>query len=304
MLSGAAVMTALGRLHSRRLRDIYRSAGWPSQDLVEIELLAAGMVERIEDGDGHATLRVTDAGIAHLARTLAGNRAAFSAHHALEARVACEMQRAGRIVWRGLCLRAQVPGDRTAAGKESAASGREHGAISQTVQPEGESDPGFFTAALSREEELEASYHWCLAKPDVYSIRNTSVEEYVHPVVHEIKVRRADLLGDLRKPAKRAAYLDMASECWYVLGQDGRGRAIADPSEIPLECGVLVQEGERLQVARPAPRRAMTLRFGVWMALAKATPLRAEDADAQGILVPCDDASFASRNPEVSGASD
>jgi len=37
----------LKRIHARRLREVYRSAGWPSQDLVEIELLAAGLLERM-----------------------------------------------------------------------------------------------------------------------------------------------------------------------------------------------------------------------------------------------------------------
>ena len=54
---------SLTELHRRRLRAIWRSAGWPSQDLVEVELLAAGWVERLRDGDGRETLRVTDAGI-------------------------------------------------------------------------------------------------------------------------------------------------------------------------------------------------------------------------------------------------
>ncbi|WP_373684581.1 hypothetical protein [Ramlibacter montanisoli] len=38
---------ALTRAHGRRLRDIYRSAGWPCQDALEIDLLAAGMLERV-----------------------------------------------------------------------------------------------------------------------------------------------------------------------------------------------------------------------------------------------------------------
>lgn len=252
-----ATLAPLSRVYARRLREIYRSAGWPSQDAVEIELRAAGLVESVEGRSGHATLRLTPSGIAELARALAGNRAAFSAHSALEARVAAEMQRAGRIVWRGLCLRARVD------------------------------DSG----------AAEPASRWCLAKPDVYSIRNTSVEDYLHPVAHEIKVRRADLLGDLRKPHKRAAYLDMAAECWYVLGQDGRGRSIADPTEIPLECGVLVQRGERLEVARPAPRRAMRLPFHVWLALAKATPLPTETDDAQASLMPCEEEETESGTP-------
>ena len=53
----------LKRAHLRRLREIYRSAGWPCQDLLEVELLAAGQVERRVSAQGHETLRVTDAGI-------------------------------------------------------------------------------------------------------------------------------------------------------------------------------------------------------------------------------------------------
>ena len=44
----------------------------------------------------------------------------------------------------------------------------------------------------------EAPPQWCISMPDVFSIRNTTVEAYVEPVVHEIKVRRADLLGSVK----------------------------------------------------------------------------------------------------------
>ena len=242
-LPSAAAGPALTRAHARRLRDVYRSAGWPSQDALELDLLAAGLLERLRSAGGHETLRVTDAGVQWLAGTLARNRAALSAHEALVQRVAQEMARAGRLAWTGLSLRAQV------------ATG-----------------------------VAEKPLRWCVAKPDVFSIRHTSVESYVEPIVHEIKVRRADLLADLRQEAKRAAYRDLG-ECWYVLGRDARGRAIARPDEVPPECGVLLLEGERLTVARPAHRPARAaLPFGVWMALAKATPLAGADEDAQGLL--------------------
>jgi len=159
--------------HRRRLRQIWRSAGWPCQDMLEVELLAAGLLQRQRDADGRETLRVTDAGIALLAQTLGKNRAARDPHEALVERVAREMQRAGRIAWRGLSLRAQV-------GEDDAAT-------------------------------------WAMAMPDVFSIRHTTVEAYLQPVVHEIKVRRADLLADLRHAAKRAAYLASSGECWYVI---------------------------------------------------------------------------------------
>lgn len=239
----AAPAPSLGKAHARRLREIYRSAGWPSQDPLEIELLAAGMLDRVRASTGHESLRVTDAGIRLLAATLAGNRAAFTAHEALVSRVAVEMGRAGRIAWRGLGLRALAPA----------------------------ADAG-------------APSRWCVARPDVFSIRNTSVPTYVDPIVHEVKVRRSDLLADLRHAAKRAAYLDLG-ECWYVLGCDARGRCIAAPQEVPAECGVLLLEHERLLVARAAPRRSREgLPFGVWMALAKATPVAGLREEAQALL--------------------
>ncbi|MRD46442.1 hypothetical protein GHT07_04090 [Caenimonas koreensis DSM 17982] len=234
---------SLGKAHARRLREIYRSAGWPTQDPLEIELLAAGMVHRVHAPTGHESLRVTDLGVKLLAATLVNNRAAFSAHEALVERVAQAMTRAGRITWRGLSLRAQVPHD-------------------------DEAKP----------------LRWCIARPDVFSIRNTSVANYVEPIVHEVKVRRADLLGDLKNESKRASYLDLG-ECWYVLGNDAKGRCIARPEEVPAECGVMVVEGERLVVARAAPRRLRNgLPFGVWMSLAKATPVAGLDEDAQAML--------------------
>lgn len=109
---------------------------------------------------------------------------------------------------------------------------------------------------------------WALAMPDVFSIHHTSVEAYLEPVVHEIKVNRADLLPDLRSARKRAAYLQLGSECGYVIRA-----GIAGPAEIPGECGVLVACGGALGGARPAPKQAMRMPFGLWMALARATPL-------------------------------
>jgi len=233
----------LSQAHARRLREVYRSAGWPCQDLLEIELLAAGLLERVLAPSGHECMRVTPAGLVLVAAGAQRNRARLSAHEALVERVAREMGRAGRVAWRGLSLRAQVPcGD------------------------------------------SEGATQWCMCKPDVFSIRNTSVAEYVEPVVHEVKVRRSDLLADLRVAAKRAAYLDLG-ECWYVLGADARGRCIGAPDEVPEGCGVMVVDQDRLVVARPAARaRRAALPFGVWMALAKATPAAGLDEDCQGLL--------------------
>lgn len=227
------------RVHLQRLRQLWRSAGWPSQDLVEVELLAAGWVERLREPDGRERLRVTDAGVALIAASLTRNRAAREAHEILVERVATEMQRAGRIAWRGLTLRAGLPpAEGDAAGK--------------TV--------------------------WVNAMPDVYSIRHSTVEDYLEPAIHEIKVSRADLLGELRRPAKSAAYRALCGQCWFVLKA-----GIAEPDEIPPEYGVLIGHDSHLELARPAPKRACKPDFATWMALARATPL-APPEDPQSAL--------------------
>jgi hypothetical protein len=121
-----------------------------------------------------------------------------------------------------------------------------------------------------------------MAMPDVFSIRHTTREDWVEPVVHEIKVRRADLLSDLRKPDKRDAYLALSSRCWYVLAE-----GIGEPQEIPPEFGVLIAhrgEPASLEVARSAPARAHKPGLATWMALARANTLAAPDEEAQGRL--------------------
>jgi hypothetical protein len=266
-----ALAPPLSRRQQQRLREVYRSAGWPSADPLEVDLLAAGLLERRCSPEGHETLRLTDAGIQALAQAHAGNRAARSPHEALVARVAENLGRSGRLAWRGLTLRVPLPNalfDTPNAGSSSPTAGASEPAA-----------PG----KLFDEDAVPAPDHrWCVAMPDVFSIRRSSVEAYLEPVVHEIKVSRADLLGDLKRPAKRAAYLAMAGACWYVLGVDAKGRPIAQPQEVPPECGVLQVEGGLLVVAREAPRRAVgQLPFHVWMSLAQAGPAARPERDAQ-----------------------
>ncbi len=232
----AATPPPLVAAHRRRLREVWRSAGWPCHDAIELDLLAAGLLSRHWDAGDRETLRVTDAGIQLLAATRRRNQAAFDAHEALVARVALEMQRAGRIVWRGLSLRAPLPRD-------------------------------------------DGGTTWAMAMPDVYSIRHTTLEEQVEPIAHEIKVSRADLLSDLRRQAKAAAYLAVASQCWYVLRE-----GIANAEEVPAAYGVIFASPGGLDVARAAPRRALRLPLAVWMALARAAAERRDDDDAQEML--------------------
>lgn len=242
----ASLATAvLGRHHARRLREVYRSAGWPCLDTIEVELLATGLLERTTTPGGHDKVRLTDAGIHYLAQAFQKNRQTRSAHEALVDLVAQNMSRDGRVVWTKLKLRARLP-------------------------------------AMALDEPAR----WKICMPDVFSIRNTTVAAYLEPVVHEIKVSRADLLGDLKLKDKRDGYLDVAGQCWYVLGCDSRGYPIGKANEIPLECGVMVAESGRLEVMRNAPKRSVPdLSFALWMALAKAKPLamsEAQELDGSG----------------------
>jgi len=119
-----------------------------------------------------------------------------------------------------------------------------------------------------------------MARPDVFSVRHTTVEDYLRPMVHEVKVSRADLLSDLRHAAKRECYRWLSCETYYVFPS-----GMADPREVPEAFGVWLLNGRvdsgTLELARPALHQPCKLHFMVWMALAKATPVRADDATAQ-----------------------
>ncbi|WP_428310037.1 hypothetical protein [Hydrocarboniphaga sp.] len=211
----------LSRTHDQRLRAMYRSAGWPCLDAIEIDLLAAGLLERVCHPAGPENLRVTDAGLQHLSTTLNRNRAALDAHEALVERVCEEQSRNGRIAYRGLTLLAKP------------------------------------------------DVSWLHLRPDVFSICNTTVEDYVEPIVFEVKVKRADLKADLKKAEKRAGYLAMSSQCYYVLAE-----GVGDADDVPPECGVMIASGDSIRMLRVAPKRPMKIGFGSWMALAKADRYR------------------------------
>ena len=212
----ASAIPALPRTHGRRLRQCYRSAGWPCLDTIEIDLLNAGLLERLRDHNGEERIRVTETGLRALGVGLQQNRKAFDAHETLVQRMAHNLASAGRMVYRGLMLRGRV-------------------------------DPG-----------------WQMCRPDVYSIRNTTLAAYASPVIHEIKVRRADLLSDLKNPNKRAAYCALSSSFFYVMPE-----GMADVDEIPEDCGVLYAGPSGFRIGRNSPLRAVELSIAEWMALAR-----------------------------------
>jgi hypothetical protein len=55
---------------------------------------------------------------------------------------------------------------------------------------------------------------------------------------------------------------------------------------------VMTERGGMLDVLRPAPRRALRLPFGTWMALARATPEPVEESTKQALGDRCEDPPF------------
>jgi hypothetical protein len=254
----------LSRVHRTRLMQIWRSAGWPCRDGIEIDLLAAQLLAVQPSADGRETLKLTASGIRALAEARQRNLRAASAHDRLGRKFAELLLASGRIVWRELSLRARI--DAPPPARETP---------SPPVQ-----------APLCEEasaDEAAAGSAWRLARPDLFSVRNTTVDTYLQPMVHEVKSTRADLLSDLRQVAKREAYRWLCGECYYVFPA-----AVARPEEIPEPFGVWVHHGEleegRFELLRPARHAACTLPFAVWMTLARSTPMRSEVETPQAQL--------------------
>ena len=220
---------ALTRNHLRRLRQYFRSSGWPCQDNVELDLLR----ERVScaarrRGRPLESIVVTDAGIARLALQLECNRQAHAEHDALVARVGRWLLAQRRLVFRKVALRTRVDDA------------------------------------------------WALSKPDVFSVRHVTSSRRLHPAVHEVKVRRADLLGDLKKETKRRGYQSYSQSFHYVIAE-----GIAEPDEIPEDCGLIVASERSLVLVRPSPYRPATLTTAQWVALARAGAELGDDDDPQ-----------------------
>ena len=255
----SAIQITPRRVHLTRLMAIWRSAGWPCRDAIELDLVAAGWATLSGAAGGHEVIRLTDAGVRLLADSRQRNRRSLSAHDRLAERVAEHLTAAGRIVWRELSLRAQV----NVLGEPAPAATQLTGAA---LWPGDAVDEGVL-------EQIQGKTFWRMARPDVFSVRHTSVEAYLQPMVHEVKVSRADLLSDLRHAAKRESYQWLSCETYYVFPA-----GVAEPDEVPQEFGVWVLngtiEGGTLDLLRPARHAPCKLPFAAWMALAKATPAR------------------------------
>jgi hypothetical protein len=68
-------------------------------------------------------------------------------------------------------------------------------------------------------------------------------------VIVEIKVSRADLLGDAKWPE----YLDHCDRFYWGLAPHLDRTVLNDPAFLPQACGIIVADGYDAEILRPAP---------------------------------------------------
>jgi len=94
-----------------------------------------------------------------------------------------------------------------------------------------------------------------LVRPDVFSLAITLNQGKINPVVHEVKVSRADFLADLAKPEKRGGYSRIAEQMYYAAPAGMISR-----SEVPDGIGLVEERGEgEFEVLVKAKRKPVEL---------------------------------------------
>jgi hypothetical protein len=92
---------------------------------------------------------------------------------------------------------------------------------------------------------------WCLAEMPLRSNRRADlmgIDAKGHLVIVEIKVSRADLLGD----GKWTDYLDHCDRFYWGLAPHLDRACMEDPGFLPDRCGLIVADGYDAEILRPA----------------------------------------------------
>ncbi len=92
---------------------------------------------------------------------------------------------------------------------------------------------------------------WCLAEMPLRSNRRADlmgIDARGHLVIVEIKVSRADLLGD----GKWTDYLDHCDRFYWGLAPELDRACMEEPSFLPERCGLIVADGYDAEILRPA----------------------------------------------------
>lgn len=93
---------------------------------------------------------------------------------------------------------------------------------------------------------------WCLPEMPLRSGRRADlmgIDAKGHVVIVEIKVSRADLLGD----GKWTDYLDHCDRFYWGLAPHLDRACLEGPDFLPARCGVIVADGYDAEILRPAP---------------------------------------------------
>lgn len=94
---------------------------------------------------------------------------------------------------------------------------------------------------------------WCLAEMPLRSGRRADlmgVDPKGRIVIVEIKVSRADLLGDAKWPD----YLDHCDRFYWGLAPELDRACLESEAFMPQACGVIVADGYGAEIVRPAPQ--------------------------------------------------
>lgn len=93
---------------------------------------------------------------------------------------------------------------------------------------------------------------WCLPEMPLRSNRRADlmgIDAKGHLVIVEIKVSRADLIGDAKWPD----YLDHCDRFYWGLSPDLDRTCLETEAFLPRSCGVIVADGYDAEIVRPAP---------------------------------------------------
>jgi len=215
----------LTKHHHRRLRHYFRLGGSRATQVSELDgialdLVGKGLAETKSTAFGYTSIMLTPKGqeVAYAKRQ--SDIAARSVHHDLGARLAAWLRNQGRITWENVEFKNKnIKKDRLNNGKE-------------------------------------VEYvSWECIRPDVFTIKPSLQLKYANPCIYEVKVSRADFLGDIARPEKRQAYLKMAEAVYYVAKE-----GLIDADEVPQGFGLMVEkEDGKFVLSKKAKRHKVVL---------------------------------------------
>lgn len=122
--------------------------------------------------------------------------------------------------------------------------------LAATAPPDGEQGARAVARGICR--LFAANDIWCLSEMPLRSGRRADlmgIDAKGHVVIVEIKVSKADLVGD----AKWTDYLDHCDRFFWGLAPELDRACMETQAFLPESCGVIVADGYGAEIVRPAP---------------------------------------------------